>query len=327
MVTSKQIKAKAYELGITLIGIVPAEALTEESEKLQEWLRAGFHGKMGYMERTADKRSDPRKVLPSARSVISTAINYYTPYQHEQSKDFGKISRYAWGKDYHEVLANKLRQLLEWIKETEPQAEGFISVDAGPMMDKAWAVRAGLGWLGKHTNVISRSHGSWLFLGEIVTNLELEYDTQIETDHCGKCMKCIEACPTSAIVAPYVLDARKCISYATIELKDDLLPTEITAALNGWIFGCDICQDVCPWNRFSKPTDEPDFAPRSELLAPVLEDFEKQLCSLSQQEFKHKYRDSPLSRPKLKGLLRNVRAAKFNLQPQLPAPDASSQAT
>lgn len=310
MVTSAEIKAKAHELGITMVGIVPAEALTEEAEFLQRWLALGYHGKMSYMERTAEKRADPRLLLPSARSVIATAINYYTPHQHKD--DCAKISRYAWGEDYHEVLGRKLQALLDWIVKAQPGVEGVISVDAGPLMDKAWAVRAGLGWLGKHTNVISRSHGSWLFLGEIIINLELDYDQGRVPDHCGSCSRCIDACPTEAIRAPYVLDSQLCISYATIELKDELLPDKIASNLNDWIFGCDICQDVCPWNRFSRPTDETAFEPRPEHLSPDLDAMQTQLSSMTLEEFKAKYRGSPILRAKLKGLLRNVRAAKVN---------------
>lgn len=306
MVTSAEIKIKARELGITLVGIVPAEALTEEAELLQQWLALGYHGKMGYMERTAKKRSDPRLLLPSARSVIATAINYYTPHQHNEN--CAKISRYAWGEDYHDILGSKLRTLLDWIIEAHPGAEGVVSVDAGPLMDKAWAVRAGLGWLGKHTNIISRSHGSWLFLGEILINLELDYDQMRVADYCGSCTRCIDACPTQAIRAPYVVDSRRCISYATIELKDETLPQEIVK-LDNWVFGCDICQDVCPWNRFSQSTNEPAFEPRPEHLSPELETLEAQLSSMTPEEFKARYRGSPLLRPKLRGLLRNVRAA------------------
>lgn len=307
MVTSAEIKAKARELGITLVGIVPAEALTEEAVRLQEWLTLGYHGKMGYMERTAEKRADPRLLLPSVRSVIATAINYYTPYQHND--DCAKISRYAWGEDYHDVLGKKLQALLDWIVEINPGAEGLVSVDAGSVMDKAWAVRAGLGWLGKHTNIISRSHGSWLFLGEILVNLELDYDQTRVADHCGSCTRCIDACPTQAIRDPYVVDSRLCIAYATIELKDEELPEEIANNLGNWIFGCDICQDVCPWNRFSQPTDEAAFEPRPEHLSPDLETLETQLSSMTPEEFKVKYRGSPILRPKLRGMLRNVRAA------------------
>ena len=263
VLTSADIKAKAAEIGFQKAGIVPAEPLTAEGSKLGEWIESGYHGTMAWLEREPQKRSDPCLIFPEARTVIVTALNYYTGYDHTDSKDAGKVSRYAWGDDYHQVVRDKLDALLGWMQTEDPSVEGKICVDTAPMMDKAWAVRAGLGWLGKSTNLTTTDIGSWVFIGEIIVNKEYEYEQEAIEDHCGTCTACIDACPTGAIVQPYVLDARKCISYATIELRDDTLPSHIEQNLNGWIYGCDICQDVCPWNRFEKPSDEPGFQPRN----------------------------------------------------------------
>ncbi len=307
-ITAKEIKEKAQSLGLTKIGIVPAQDIGQAASLLREWLALGYHGKMGYLERNVEKLIDPKLLLPSVKSIIAVALNYYTPAKHSNDSSIGKISRYAWGDDYHDVLGNKLKEFLAWIKEQEPSAEGRCFVDAGPMMDKLWAVKAGIGWLGKHTNVITRDHGSWIFLGEILLNLELDYDTTIVPDFCGTCTRCIDACPTSAIVAPYLVDATRCISYATIELKDTELPSEIASNLQNWIFGCDICQDVCPWNRFSKETDLEEFQPREENLAPAL----TELVQITPVEFKERYKGSPITRPKHAGFLRNVNAVLKN---------------
>lgn len=306
-ISSEQIKNKAIELGFTKVGIVAAQALKEKT-LLEEWLNLGYHGNMGYLARNAEKLTDPKTLLPSAKSIIALALNYYTPYKHKEDVNIGKISRYAWGDDYHDVIGEKLKNFLDWIKLQEPLAEGRYFVDAGPMMDKVWAVKAGIGWLGKHTNVITRSHGSWIFLGEILLNLDLEYDDNIMPDFCGTCSRCIDACPTNAIVAPYLLDARRCISYATIELKDPELPTEIVKNLQNWIFGCDICQDVCPWNRFSKNTEEESFEPREHNIEPNLDE----LSNITPLEFKERFKGSPITRPKHRGFLRNIKAVQQN---------------
>jgi epoxyqueuosine reductase len=305
MIHSEDIKQKARELGFQKIGIVPAAALTEEGQRLGEWLRRGFHGQMGYMARDAQQRSDPRLLMPSARSVVSVALNYYRPEKHVDDPEIGKISRYAWGDDYHDVLGEKLRSLLEWIREKQPGIEARICVDSSPMMDKAWAVQAGLGWIGKHTNLITKEFGSWVFLGELLLSVELDYDALIEADHCGKCTACIDACPTTAIIAPYQLDATRCISYGTIELRSETLPEPINSNLENWVFGCDICQDVCPWSRFSKQTEEARFSPREGLVAPKLET----LGEITQEEFRVRFRRSAIKRTKLAGLRRNARAA------------------
>lgn len=307
--TAKDIKQKALELGFSKAGIVPAEALTEEGARLREWVARNFHGQMKYMEpgykdRDPQQRSDPRLLMPSAKSVVCVALNYYQPGTHSDSPEVGKISRYAWGDDYHDVLRDKLKALLAWIQQQQPGIEGKICVDTAPMMDKAWAVRAGIGWLGKHTNVITKEFGSWVFLGELLLSVELEYDSMIEPDHCGKCTACIDACPTEAIIAPYQLDATRCISYGTIELRDAELPEPIKSNLEGWVFGCDICQDVCPWSRFSKQSGEERFTPREGIVEPKLQE----LIELSQEEFSARFRKSPIKRTKLAGIKRNAEA-------------------
>ena len=308
-VSSSNIKGFAHSLGFNKVGIVSAEALTEEGARLHEWLARGFHGQMkymeqGYMARDPQQRSDPRLLLPSAKSVVCVALNYFRPEKHVDSPDVGKISRYAWGDDYHDVLRDKLKALLAWVQERHPEVEGKICVDSSPMMDKAWAVRAGIGWLGKHTNVITKEFGSWVFLGELLLSIELEYDSFIEPDHCGKCTACIDACPTEAIIAPYQLDATRCISYGTIELREPELPEPIKSNLEGWVFGCDICQDVCPWSRFSKQSREERFTPREGIVEPKLQ----VLIELSQEEFSARFRKSPIKRTKLAGIKRNAEA-------------------
>ncbi|MEW6731666.1 MAG: tRNA epoxyqueuosine(34) reductase QueG [Acidobacteriota bacterium] len=309
-ITSQEIKEYSYQLGFAKVGIVRAEPLELEGGLLREWLAQGYHGKMNYMQRGVDRRTDPRLLLPSARSVISVAFNYYTPQQHTHDSEIGKISRYAWGDDYHDVLGERLLQLLDFIQEHEPYLEAKCYVDAGPMMDKAWAVRAGIGWLGKHTNVITREYGSWVFLGEILLSLELEYDDTIVPDYCGTCTRCIEACPTQAIIAPYLVDSQRCISYATIELKDEQIPAPIKDHLDNWIFGCDVCQDVCPWNRFARECEEERLQPREGNLAPRLDE----LLEISATEFKQRYQNSPITRPKYAGFLRNVQAVRDSVQ-------------
>ncbi len=301
---SDQIRRHARELGFELVGIVPATSLDPEQQRLREWLSREYHGDMSWMSRDPEKRTDPLKIFPAARSVIVVALNYYTPQQHSSSPDTGKVSRYAWGDDYHDVVGNKLRDLLSWIQNHVPNAIGKVCVDIQPMMDKAWAVRAGLGWIGKHTNLITTELGSWVFIGELLTNLDLEYDEEVIEDHCGTCTLCLEACPTGAIVEPYVVDSNKCISYVTIELRAPEIPSPVADHLEGWLYGCDICQDVCPWNRFAQPTNEESFAPRpgnvDAELSTVLE--------LSASEYAERFRGSAMKRAKLAGLQRNARA-------------------
>jgi epoxyqueuosine reductase len=244
--TATEIKDHARVLGFDKVGIVPAGELADEGVRLEEWLRRSYHGDMSYMAREPEKRADVRKLLPSAKSVVAVALNYYRPEQHSQDAGVGKISRYAWGDDYHDVLREKLSALLKWIQGRMTGVEGKICVDSSPAMDKVWAQRAGLGWIGKHTNLITQEFGSWVFLGELLLSIELEYDSYVSPDHCGSCTACIDACPTTAIVAPYELDARRCISYGTIELRDPELPDEIASNLENWVFGCDICQGRLP---------------------------------------------------------------------------------
>jgi epoxyqueuosine reductase len=301
---SERIKQRAVEIGFQKTGIVRAEPLDREGFHLKEWLRKGFHGKMDWMEREPEKRSDPRLLFPEAKSVVVVAVNYYTKHEHDENADKGKISRYAWGDDYHDVLREKLNELLDWIKSENKDVAGKICVDTSPFMDKAWAVRAGLGWLGKHTNLITTELGSWVFIGSLLLNIELDYDNVTVEDHCGTCTACLDACPTNAIVEPYVVDSRKCISYATIELRDDTLPTEIAANLDGWIYGCDICQDVCPWNRFETPTSESRFEPRHGETSFDLAN----ITEMPHEQYVQRFRGSAIKRAKLTGLKRNAAA-------------------
>lgn len=303
-VTSIAIKERARAEGFNKVGIVSAAPLEEEGRRLEEWLARGYHGTMAWMARDVEKRVDPSKIFPEARSVVVVALNYYTPNQHEENPATGKVSRYAWGDDYHDVMTQKLRALLAWIKEHDPQAEGKVCVDIQPAMDKAWAARAGLGWIGKHSNVITPEYGSWVFIGELLLNLDLEYDVEGIEDHCGTCTLCIDACPTAAITEPYVVDSNKCISYATIELRAPELPSSIEQNLSGWMYGCDICQDVCPWNRFEQVTDDPRFAPRAGNVNAELRD----IVELSHDAYVERFRGSAMKRAKLSGLQRNARA-------------------
>jgi epoxyqueuosine reductase len=300
---ARLIKQRATDDGFQKVGIVEARPLDVESANLNEWLRRGYHANMRWLERSPSTRVDPRTIFPAARSIVVVAINYYTPAQHEDNPDTGKVSRYAWGDDYHQVLTEKLRSLLAWIKEQRPDAEGKICVDIQPAMDKAWAVRAGLGWLGKHSNVITPEYGSWIFIGELLLNLELSYDTELIEDHCGTCTMCIDACPTQAIVEPYVVDSAKCISYATIELREPEIPSNVADKLSGWLYGCDICQDVCPWNRFEHVTTEPRFHPREGNVNARLDD----VVELDHESYVERFRGSAMKRAKLPGLQRNAR--------------------
>ncbi|MBP6002018.1 MAG: tRNA epoxyqueuosine(34) reductase QueG [Pyrinomonadaceae bacterium] len=300
---SDQIRTRASEIGFEKVGIAAAVPLTVEGERLDAWLGRGYHGEMAWMEQHLEKRTDPRLLFPGARSVIVVAHNYYTPHEHTAA---GKISRYAWGDDYHDVVRDKLKDLLAWIKSVEPAAEGKACVDTAPMMDKAWAVRAGLGWIGKHSNVITTEIGSWIFIGSILLNIELDADTDTVDDHCGTCTACLDACPTGAIVEPYIVDSRKCISYATIELRGDELPREIAENLDGWLYGCDICQDVCPWNRFETPTIETRFEPR---LGETSLDPDA-VAALTHDEYVERFRRSAMKRAKLGGLKRNAKYIK-----------------
>jgi epoxyqueuosine reductase len=258
---------------------------------------------MEWLARNVSRRIDPAESLPDVRSVIVVGRNYYTDHDHPDNPDHAKISRYAWGRDYHRILPKKLKRAHRFIQSLHPGAVNRWYVDTGPIMEKAWAVRAGVGWMGKHTNVISRSHGSWLFLGVLLTSLELDYDDPIP-DYCGSCTRCIDACPTDAIVEPYVVDSNRCISYVTIEEKpkEPLDPT-FADKFDGWVFGCDICQDVCPWNKFERQTDESDFEPRPGTLDLTFDALER----MSDEEFRERFQGSPVMRAKPDGMRRNAR--------------------
>jgi epoxyqueuosine reductase len=297
---SDQIKKLALEVGFSKAGITSAAPFEAASEHLNEWLSNGMQGYMSYMVRNQEKRRDPQEILPGAKSILSLALNYFTPVAHNDSHL--KISRYAWGTDYHEIIPHMLSDLLDRIKTIAPGCEGRYYVDTGPVLEKAVAERAGIGWIGKHTNVITRELGSWVFLAEIFLTIELEADAPAE-DLCGSCTKCIDACPTNAIVEPYVVDARKCLSYLTIELKTEhSIPNDLADHFANWLYGCDICQDVCPWNRFEQPTAEEAFVPRPQNLTLTREE----VVEMTQEEFSERFRKSPVKRTKLAGLKRNA---------------------
>lgn len=300
-ITNQIVIDAAKNLGFALVGFAKAEKLESESERLQYWLDNRFHAAMNYMSNNSEKRYDIKNILPSAKSVISLAMNYYTEHQHSNKNNFGKISRYAWGKDYHLIIWKKLDELIAQLKKEDDKFEATSYIDTGPVMDKAWAVRAGIGWLGKHSNVINQNFGSWFFIANIFTNVEFEYGSPI-ADHCGTCIACIDACPTNAIVSDFVVDANKCISYQTIENKGEIDP-RLSGKFNNWIFGCDICQDVCPWNKkFSQPTTEEEFRPRNGEVELSLDEVEE----ITQDFFSARFKDSPIKRTKLKGLQRNA---------------------
>ena len=300
----KIIKQKALELGFSAIGISKADFLDKESKQLRNWLDNGFHGEMKYMENHFEKRTDPRILVEGSKSVISVLFNYYP--KEKQCDDAFKISKYAYGKDYHYVVKEKLYTLLEFIQIEIGEVTGRAFVDSAPVMDKVWAAKSGLGWIGKNTNLITKEFGSFVFIGELIIDLELEYDKSIK-DYCGTCTKCIDACPMNAL-SPYQLDARKCISYLTIEKKGDL-PEEIKGKWNDWIFGCDICQDVCPWNSQTrlpigglKHHNEDSFNISSELKNLTKEKWE----NIDKSTFKKLFKNSPVERTKFEGLKRNI---------------------
>lgn len=299
------IKSEALRLGFLSCGISKAGFLEEEASRLENWLNNNMNGQMRYMENHFDKRLNPTLLVDGAKSVISLLLNYYpSEFQTEGSY---KISKYAYGQDYHLVIKEKLKELLHFIQTEIGEVSGRAFVDSAPVLDKAWAAKSGLGWMGKNTNLITQKVGSFYFIAELIVDLELDYDTPT-TDHCGSCTACIDACPTEAIVAPYVVDGSKCISYFTIELKENI-PTEMKGTFDDWVFGCDVCQDVCPWNRFSKPHSEPLFQATPELLSFTKKDWEE----ITEDVFKEVFKNSAMKRTRLEGLKRNVAFLKDQL--------------
>ena len=296
---STLIKTEAKRLGFLSCGISKAQFLEEEAPRLEKWLNNNMHGEMQYMENHFDKRLDPTKLVDGSKSVISLLLNYF-PLETQKDKLAPKISKYAYGVDYHLVIKNKLKQLLEFIQQEIGEVNGRAFVDSAPVLDKAWASKSGLGWMGKHTNLITKQVGSFYFIAELIVDLELEYDSPT-TDHCGSCTACIDACPTQAIVEPYVVDGSKCISYFTIELKENI-PSEFKGKFENWMFGCDICQDVCPWNRFSKTHHEPLFNPHPELLSMTKKDWDE----ITEDTFNTIFKNSAVKRTKFSGLKRNI---------------------
>jgi epoxyqueuosine reductase len=298
--SARLIKQLARELGFSYCGLSKAEFLEEEAPRLEEWLRRGYHGKMKYMENHFDKRLDPRLLVPGAKSVVSLIYNYYPQKDLAQNDNF-KIAKYAYGEDYHFVIKEKLHELLFRLQEKAGQINGRVFVDSAPVMERTWARRAGIGWVGKNSLLLNRSMGSFFFLAELIIDLELEYDGPIK-DYCGTCTACMDACPTNAIPQPYVVDGSKCISYFTIELKEEI-PEDVKGKFENWIFGCDICQDVCPWNRFAQPHREPRFTPH-----PELEHLQRQdWIELTEEVFKKIFRKSAVKRTGFKGLKRNIK--------------------
>ena len=297
---SQLIKQEAQRLGFDFCGISKAGFLEEEASRLEQWLLQNMHGKMKYMENYFDKRLDPRKLVPGAKSVVSFLYNYY-PNEKQLDSTAPKISKYAYGKDYHLVIKEKLSSLMNFINENIGDVHGRAFVDSAPVLDKAWASKSGLGWIGKNSNLLTKQHGSFFFIAELILDLELEVDAAME-DYCGTCTACIDACPTEAIIRPYVVDGSKCISYFTIELKEEI-PKDVAGKFENWVFGCDICQDVCPWNRFSKPHSEPAFTPKEELMQMKLEDWEE----ITEDVFKKIFTNSAVERTGYKGLKRNLK--------------------
>ncbi len=294
------IKQKALDLGFSFCGISKADFLTEEAENLEIWLSNSYNGKMDYMNNHFDKRLDPRLLVDDAKSVVSLLLNYY-PSEIQKKDSEIKISKYAYGEDYHFVIKDKLKDLFEFIKTEIGEVGGRIFVDSAPVMDKAWAKKSGLGWIGKNSNLIHPKHGSFFFIAELILDLELAPDGPIK-DYCGTCTRCIDECPTDAIIEPYVVDGSKCISYLTIELKDAILPNEFKGKMDNWMFGCDVCQDVCPWNRFSKPTSVASFSPHENLLKMSKADW----TDLTEDVFHELFGNSAVKRTKFSGLKRNI---------------------
>lgn len=298
------VKTTAKKLGFDYCGISKAEFLAEEAPRLENWLKNQQHGKMSYMKNHFDKRLDPTKLVPGAKSVVSLLYNYYPEKDLAREGEF-KIAKYAYGQDYHFVVKDKLKTFMSQLQEQIGDIEGRVFVDSAPVMERQWAAKGGLGWVGKHTLLINKEQGSYFFLAELILDLDLEPDGPIK-DYCGTCTRCVDACPTDAIT-PYQLDASKCISYLTIELKDEI-PEEFAGKMENWIFGCDICQDVCPWNRFSKPHSQPAFTPHQQLGEMNRENWQE----LTREIFQEIFRKSAVKRTKIEGLVRNIEMAGKN---------------
>lgn len=296
----EEIKSKAYELGFSYCGFSKAGFLEEEAPKLENWLKQNHHGEMKYMSNHFDKRLDPRLLMENTKTVISLMLNYYTD-QKQNDPTAPKISKYAFGKDYHFVIKEKLRELVEFMREQIGEVATKICVDSAPVMDKVWAKKAGMGWIGKNTNLIRPRVGSYFFIAEVLLDFSIEPDGPLK-DYCGSCTRCIDACPTEAIVEPYVVDAKKCISYLTIELKEEILPKQFQDKMDNWMFGCDICQDVCPWNRFSKNHKELNFQPAEDLLNMSKKEWQE----LNKESFNKLFKSSAVKRTKYEGLKRNI---------------------
>ena len=296
-----QLKKLASQLGFDYCGIARAVFLDEDARRLEKWLNKGMHGDMDYMERNFDLRVDPCKLVPGAKSVITLLLNYFPA--EKQKEDAPKISKYAFGKDYHEVIRSKLNEFLTIARTEIGEINGWGFVDSAPVLERTWAQRSGLGWVGKNGNLINKKSGSFFFIATLITDLELEYDNPFVKDYCGTCTRCIDACPTDAILPDKVVDGSKCISYFTIELKEMLIPENMKGKFDNWIFGCDICQDVCPWNRFSKPNSETAFTPIPE----VLNLSTKQWDEFTEEQFKFIFKDSPIKRSKYSGIKRNLK--------------------
>ena len=292
------IKKEAKRLGFLSCGVSKAEFLEDEAPRLENWLNKNMHGEMSYMANHFDKRLDPTLLVPDSKSVVSLLLNYFP--EETQTNETYKISKYAYGEDYHFVIKDKLKQLLNFIQNEIGEVHGRAFTDSAPVLDKAWAAKSGLGWIGKHSNLITKSSGSFYFIAELIIDLELDYDYAV-TDHCGSCTACIDACPTQAITEPYVVDGSKCISYFTIELKNEI-PSDMKGKFDDWMFGCDICQDVCPWNRFSKPHKEPLFNTSKELLTMSKKEWEE----ITEEVFQKTFEKSAVKRTKYSGLIRNI---------------------
>lgn len=303
---SQLIKNEALRLGFMACGIAKADFLEDESPRLEKWLKQNHHGEMAYMENHFDKRLDPRLLVDDAKSVISLSLNYYTETS-QSDPNAPKISKYAYGEDYHYVIKEKLKALLAFIQENIGEVGGRAFVDSAPVLDRSWAKKSGLGWIGKNSNLISKTDGSFFFLAELIIDLELDYDQPFKTDHCGTCTRCLDACPTDAIIAPQIVDGSRCISYLTIELKNEI-PNEFKGKMDNWMFGCDVCQDVCPWNRFSKIHNENAFLPENGLLDLTAKD----ITEITDDVFKKVFKGSPVKRTKFSGLKRNIEFLKIN---------------